>query len=87
MWKRRGRAAVKRPKTHTESLLRSSLMNLKIPISQVWSRPFNIWVLGKPEPLSTAIVARSEFSSAKTDITVLGAWVGKAAGIYSRLYF
>ena len=87
VWRSRGRAAVTQLRTHRESLLKSSLMDLKIPISQVWSRPFNIWVLGKPEPLSTAIVARSEFSSAKTDITVLGAWVGKAAGIYSRLYF
>jgi hypothetical protein len=47
-------------------------MDLKIPISQVWSRPFNIWVLGKPEPLSTASAVRTVFSPAKTDITVLG---------------
>jgi hypothetical protein len=44
--KSKGNAA----ETHTESFLSSCLLALKTLISQGWSRPFNICVLGKPAP-------------------------------------
>ena len=67
VWKRRARAAGRQLRTHTASLLRSSLMALKVAVSQGRGRPFNIWVLGNPAPLYTAAVARTGFSPAKTD--------------------
>lgn len=80
------KAAVRVLRTHTESFLSSNLLSMKVPISQGWSRPFNIWALGKPAPLHSSS-GQNWTQSCKHRHSQ-----GKPAGVYSaskhsNLYF